>query len=178
MTLLRLHTQARCSTASARRTTDTRCRPPRGTAPRAWRRSPPSPLPPSPPPPRLTSQVSQPRPSPAPRPRPPGLWTRARASVLLPEPPRPPPQTAPSAPPPASAGEPGARPAICSWARAAEWPGKDGQGRAQQRPWDEGRTLVASIVLRAGATRDRCADHHPATSCFTGERGRGDLGAF
>ena len=91
-------------TASTRRTTGTGCRRPRGTAPQAWCRFPPSLPPPSLQPPRLTLPVSQPRPSPKRPPPLPGLRIHARASVLLPWPP---PQTAPSARLPASAGEPG-----------------------------------------------------------------------
>lgn len=129
--------QVRCSTASTRRTTDTRCRPPRGTAPRPWRRFPPSPLPRSPRPPRLTSQVLQPHPSPTLLPRPPGLWSRARASVLLREPPRPPQPTAPSALPPASAGEPGSR---WCWSRGATCsPASQGRAEAAGRGEDAGR---------------------------------------
>lgn len=91
--------------ASARRTTDTRPQPPRGTAPRAW---PPSQcsrllhshLPRSHLPlfhllPHLTLQILQPHHSPKQQPQLPGLWTHARVSVPHP---CPRPQMAPLAP--------------------------------------------------------------------------------
>lgn len=139
VTLLRLRMQVKCSTASARRTTDTRCQPPRGTAPRAWRRFPPSPLLRSPRPLRLTSQVLRPHPSPTPPPRPPGLWSRARASVLLREPPRPPRPTAPSALPPASAGESGSR-----WCR---------NRGAECRQASQGRAVGRGVLSRGHGSR-------------------------
>lgn len=99
--------QARSSTASTRRSTGTPCLPPRGTAPRAWRRFLPSLLPPCLQDPHLTLPILQPQPSPKLQPRLPALWMRARVSVLLRRAPRPPPQTAPLVRLPASAGEPG-----------------------------------------------------------------------
>lgn len=85
------------------------CRPPRGTAPRAWPRFPPSLLPPCHQAPRLTLPILQPQPSPKLQPRLPALWIRARAFVLLRRAPRPPPQTAPLVHLPASAVTPTAK---------------------------------------------------------------------
>lgn len=100
--------QVTCFMASARRTTDTRPQPPRGTAPRAWPHSQRSRLLRchllrSHLPPHLTLQILQPHHSPKQQPQLLGLWTHARVSVLHP---CPRPQMAPLAPLQVSAGEP------------------------------------------------------------------------